>query len=431
MAYAQLGIWGYFVYGFSPIITFLRDEQGTTRAVASLHSTALAGGTVLGGLLFTPLVRHLGRRRALWTAVVGIGVAAVGLCVLHPLPLTLLCAMTAGAWGSVISSGVMVALTEHHGTHAAAALSEANAAASGLGTAAPVIIGACLSAGLGWRPGIGGVVILIGVLLGAVALHRTPLPYGHLTGPGVEPGRLPTIYWLAWTLVGVTCAVEVCVSLWALDVLRTRTGMTGGAASATVGCVIAGMLAGRLVGGHVAVRVAPVRLLLGALFLSAAGFGVFWASTARWPVTLGLTLLGLGNAMHYPLSAAIAMKAAGGLMELAAARLCYSSALATGFAPLALGAVADAVGTHSAFLLLPGFLLVAVGLVGYLSRTMPPFTPGDPHTAPAATADAVVEVGPAVPMPKPPTRSRAPRTGAIHTRHPGRAGSAPARRRRR
>ena len=176
-----------------------------------------------------------------------------------------------------------------------------------------------------------------------------------------------------------------------------------------------------------------MRLLLGALALSGFGFGVFWVSTGRWPVSAGLTLLGLGNAMHYPLSAAIAMKAAGGRMELAAARLCYSSAAATGFAPLALGAVADTVGTHAAFLLLPVFLLVAVCLVGYLGHSMPPFTPGDAHTAPAPTADGVLEVGPQ-PVPVRPLnrpRTRSPRKAPLHPRHAGRAGSAPAARRRR
>lgn len=35
LTYAQLGIFGYFLHGFGPVVPLLRDEQGTSRAVAS------------------------------------------------------------------------------------------------------------------------------------------------------------------------------------------------------------------------------------------------------------------------------------------------------------------------------------------------------------------------------------------------------------
>ena len=54
LIYAQLGLWGFFLYGFGPVVPLLRDEQGTSAAVASLHSTAIAVGALLGGALFAP-----------------------------------------------------------------------------------------------------------------------------------------------------------------------------------------------------------------------------------------------------------------------------------------------------------------------------------------------------------------------------------------
>ena len=52
LTYGQLGVYGWFLYGFGPALTLLRDEQGFTRTVAGLHGTALAL-VALGGVLYT------------------------------------------------------------------------------------------------------------------------------------------------------------------------------------------------------------------------------------------------------------------------------------------------------------------------------------------------------------------------------------------
>ncbi|NED58294.1 MFS transporter, partial [Micromonospora aurantiaca] len=61
LTYAQLGLWGFFLYGFGPVVPLLRDEQGTSAAVAGLHSTGIAVGALAGGALFAPAARRLGR----------------------------------------------------------------------------------------------------------------------------------------------------------------------------------------------------------------------------------------------------------------------------------------------------------------------------------------------------------------------------------
>ena len=50
LTYSQLGIYGYFLYGFGPTVPLLRDEQGFSRTVAGLHGTALAVGALLSAL---------------------------------------------------------------------------------------------------------------------------------------------------------------------------------------------------------------------------------------------------------------------------------------------------------------------------------------------------------------------------------------------
>jgi MFS family permease len=110
-------------------------------------------------------------------------------------------------------------------------------------------------------------------------------------------------------------------------------------------------------------------VLLGALALSAAGFAVFWLASATWLAVTGLVVLGLGNGMHFPLGIALAVAHSGGQPELAVSRASYATGIAFGVSPFALGAVADRVGPHLAFLLLPVCLAVAALVVSRLSAT--------------------------------------------------------------
>lgn len=421
LTYAQLGLWGFFLYGFGPVVPLLRDEQGTSAAVAGLHSTGIAVGALAGGALFAPVARRFGRGPAVWLGLAGVaaGVAALGL--LRPLPATIAAVAVVATFGMMVISGVNVVLTARHGPAAPAALTEANAACAGMGILAPLTIGATVDAGLGWRPVMAVEVGLITLVALAAMTFRVRLPKGapaaaaaarpvgvpavvpapagpvaapvgaaaarrdiadrlRSSGSGTvqEPetragsGRLPRAYWIAWVLMSVTGSIEVCLSLWTADVLRTHAGLSAGGASAAVAAIVCGMFAGRLAGGRVALRWPPVPLLLGALTVSLAGFTLFWASTVGWLAVTGLVVLGLGNALHYPLAISIALAVAGRAADRAAGWSSYSMAVGFGIAPVALGRVADGVGPHPAFLLLPAFIAVAVLLTVRLGRALRP-----------------------------------------------------------
>jgi fucose permease len=146
-------------------------------------------------------------------------------------------------------------------------------------------------------------------------------------------------------------------------------------ATAALSAIIGGMFLGRLFGTRLLLRLAAPRVLLGALALSAAGFTVFWASTAAWLAIAGLLICGLGNALHYPLAIAIAIDHSGGQPDLAAARGGYAMGVGFGLAPFVLGALADRVGPHSAFLLVYGLLaLAALVVLRLLGRSVAPRT---------------------------------------------------------
>ncbi|MFG2053621.1 MFS transporter [Micromonospora sp. NPDC048930] len=406
LTYAQLGLWGFFLYGFGPVVPLLRDDQGTSAAVAGLHSTGIAVGALLGGALFAPVARRLGRGPAIWLGLAGVaaGVAALGL--LRPLPATITAVAVIATFGMMVVSGVNVVLVAHHGPAAPAALAEANAACAGMGILAPLVIGACVDAGLGWRPVMAVEVGLIALVALAALTFRVRLPKAarydnsssarlaprsdleptaaaaaaHRDGVTGSTARLPRAYWIAWLLMAVTGSIEVCLSLWTADVLRTHAGLSAGGASAAVAAIVCGMFAGRLAGGRFALRWRPVPLLLGALTVSLAGFALFWSAPVGWLAVTGLVVLGLGNALHYPLAISIALAVAGPAADKAAGWSSYSMGVGFGIAPVALGWVADGVGPHLAFLLLPAFIAVALLLTGRLGRALRAPRPADEPT---------------------------------------------------
>jgi predicted MFS family arabinose efflux permease len=187
---------------------------------------------------------------------------------------------------------------------------------------------------------------------------RAPRP--ALVTPHPERGgRLPGRFWVSWTVLTAGIAVEFCLVLWTADVLRERMGLAPGTASAGVTALIAGMSAGRFLGGRLALHHTVDTLLYGAVVTTGAGFAVFWLAGTALVGLPGLLLCGLGVAMFYPMGIARVIEASEGRPDQASARAGLGAALASGAGPFGLGAIADAVGIHLALLVVPALLVVA------------------------------------------------------------------------
>lgn len=361
LVYAQLGVYGYFLYGFGPTVPLLRDEQDVSRALSGLHGTSLAIGALVSALVVGPLVRSIGRR---WTIWLGLGLLCVGIaCYVSStaLQVTLLGAFLAAFGGSFVVVAVPAVLTDRHHCSGPAAISESNAVASGVGTVAPIVVGAAVGIGLGWRAAL-LVVIPVVALLAATA-GRIALPEVIET-PGQRDGsrRLSARYWVSWWVLVAGIGVEFCLLLWAADIMRHRLDLGEGAAAAGLTALIAGMCVGRVAGGRLALRMRVDLLFYAAIAVCLVGFAAFW-STLVVPVALaGLLVCGLGLSLFYPLGIARAIEASDGRPDLATARAGLAAALASGGAPFVLGALADAVGIHTAFVVVP--LLLAMAAVG-------------------------------------------------------------------
>jgi predicted MFS family arabinose efflux permease len=367
--YGLFAVYGYFLYGFGPAVPLIRDEQGTSAAVSGLHSTALAAGAIVAGLFSTAAVRRWGRWGTLWAAVGGLCAGVVLFCGPALLPLTLAGALVAGVFGSVLINTVSASLADLHGPASPAAISEANAAGSGVGVVAPLVLGATLSTGLGWRAGL--LVILALCVVLAVVGFRVPIPEPSATpeaagvgGDSEPPQGLPARYWWAWGVLVMCISLEFCLTIWSSDVLKQRAGLPAGLAATGVTAIVAGMTLGRVVGGRFALRRSPEWLLYRALAVYLAGFAVFWLSTAGWLSFAGLFLAGTGLALLFPLSLSRAIAFSDGRPDLAVARVSLGAGVAIGASPFLLGALADAFGTHRAFLLVP--VLAAAAAAGLL-----------------------------------------------------------------
>jgi predicted MFS family arabinose efflux permease len=359
LVYLQLGVYGYILYGLGPSIRLLREDQDISKTLSGLHGTAMAAGALVCGLAGPPVVQRIGRGRALWG---GLATACMGVVIFTAftaLPLTLFGALVTTFGGSFVVNVTSTVLAEHHVVAGSAAMSEGHAGAAVLGLCAPLVIGGAVAVGAGWRAGL-LLALLLGVLL-AVTLGRIQIP-DHRLVAGHDPAAnrsLPRRYWWAWTALVFLVAVEFSMTIWTSDVLRDRVGLSEGASAAGVTAVVAGMAVGRLLGGALALRWDPDRLLYGALTVAALGFGVFWISTAPVPALAGLAVVGLGIALHFPVGLMRALATASGRTDLAASRVSLAVGIAVGVGPFVLGALADGVGTHAAFLVVPGFLALA------------------------------------------------------------------------
>jgi predicted MFS family arabinose efflux permease len=369
LTYLQFGTFGYFLYGFGPTVPLLRDEQGISRTLSGLHGTALAVGALVAAVVTAGVVSRWGRAVALWSGVVLLSAGVVLYVGWLALPVTLLGALLSSVGGSAITIAAPPTLTDRHGAAGAAAISEANGVAAAAGLLAPLLIGLAVATGVGWRAGPLLVPLLAGVLF--LAFRGTPVPRPSQP-PEHHAGsrRLPARFWIGWGVLGALISVEFCLTLWAGDALRTRNGLGPAAATAAVTGLVAGMCAGRFGGSRLSLRVGADRLLTLAIATAGAGFLLFWLSPWAPAAVLGLLVCGTGLALHYPLGIWRVIDAAEGRPDLATARAGYAAALAVGVGPFALGALADRVGLHTAFVVVPVLLaLAALGVrVGGRSR---------------------------------------------------------------
>lgn len=363
VSYFQATCFGWFVYGFGATLPFLRDDLGISSTLASFHSLAMATGSVSAGLATRFLMGKLGRGRLLRNssifAMVGLSMYGLG----PGLPFTLIGIAMTAFFGSLIIQATGAYLSHHQGVAAPASISELHAMAAGIGLLSPVLVGVGVTIGIGWRP-----AILLPVLgLAAIELWRgknvfqygPPSSHDENSSHHDAPGKLPRNFWFAFVIIICTASTEFSMLLWASEVLR-EAGMGDGASAAALGTVVGGMFVGRFAGSRLTTRVDSEVLYRASLALALVGFMGFWLTSNSVIMLVMLAVTGLGISVHFPLGIDRAMRASDGRPDHAAGRVSIGAGLASGIAPFALGAMADHIGVHYAYTIVPTTLIIAL-----------------------------------------------------------------------
>ena len=378
--YAVLATWAWFLYGFGSLLPLLRIEEGISRTVTGLHSVFLAAGAVLSGTLTVPLVRALRRRGTARLGLTLVAAGATALSLSHSPWTSLPAVLVVGTGGSLLVNSSNPTLSDHHGPAAAAALSEGNAVAAVVGLLAPMAVWAGVEAGWGWRPAMLVVIpltLLVGRLLARVPLNTPALDtvlYRHRR----DRTRLPPAFWLLAGVVVLGVGIEFVCTAWSADLLRTRTGLSPGTASAAVAAVVGGMAVGRLLVGRLALRLPARGLLFVVLATALLGWSITWPATTPWIAVAGLAVTGLGISGLYPLGMSLVLGCVPGQGDRATSRISLGIGLSSGLSPFLVGAVADRSSTHAAFVVVPALVGLAIALLIVARRLVPVPRPPDP-----------------------------------------------------
>lgn len=364
LAYVGLGLLGFVLNGFGPVLSNLQDELGMTRSEVARYPSFYAVGWLVTSAVGHRVMKRIGRNLALRLSAIGLGASAGLMGMALSEVMVGAAAIVMGAAGAVMMMVVQAFLSDHHGSSAVAAIAEANAVSSSAAIAGPLAIALAIAVGLGWAAGFAVPALVMGGLLGlglGATIPRSVEPSVSLA----DPPDIQSDRWFgSWIAIVLVVALEFAFVFWATDYMESIGGIAKAAAAALTAMFFIGMAVARALGVAVMRLLDPRRrALLGALTVSAVGFAIFWGSPflAGTPVwaALGLLVAGVGVAYLFPLSFLGLVGVLVGGSDKASARASLGSGVAIGLAPLVLGVAADSLGLTRALLLIPLLILAA------------------------------------------------------------------------
>lgn len=369
VSYFQISLFAFFLYGFGATQALLRDEQGTTRTIASLHATIFALANVASALFVPMLIERWGRGRVIRYAIITICIGIAVYTAPFGLPASLIGTAIVAAGGVAMIVTTNAFILDYQGAAGPAALTQANALAAFFGFMVPLVIGVTTALAIGWRAGLG--VLIAAFLISEVLRSRQeslPAVERAETPRVVHPVRaekvqLPRPFWWSLGVVALLLAAEFTLTLWSADLLRERAGLGAAAAAASLAAVTGGMLIGRLFGSRMAETWSADRLLTLSILIALSAFAIAWTSTVVWIILVGLFVMGLGISVQWPIGLARAVAASGGMTNKASGLSSVAAGASSGVAPFVLGALSDSIGLHLAFLIIPMLFAGALAII--------------------------------------------------------------------
>ncbi|MDR3373064.1 MAG: MFS transporter [Ancalomicrobiaceae bacterium] len=364
VSYLSLALFTFFLNIQGNILPFLRDAFGLNYRWVTFHPAALAVGLILSGLIGERVIAAVGRRHTISIGLLGLVVGALLIVVATAPVVSIAGCFVMGLVGGCVLVTVPGLLVQWHRDSSSAALGEANAFSYAASLLAALSTSFFLAVGIGWRGGLLlGAVLVVALLVFARSL---PLPEQAPAGAAAR-GGLPMAFWFHWlALVGVV-GVEQSTLVWAPAFLEGVKDASRSIA-ATGGAVFsAGMLIGRMSSVPLLSRIRTMTALYGSFGLLVPAFGLYWVAQSPVLYFPGLFLLGLGTALLYPLTLALAIDQSGPHGNTASARASLASGVAVLAFPVLVGTLADNFGLQIALTVLPvvGAISLACLLIGH------------------------------------------------------------------
>lgn len=295
-----------------------------------------AGGYVVA----TSLLGRITGRWGLDRAIGGAGLTCAGGLLLVAAapswPVVLAGSLLLGFGSGVMDAGFNAAVALRNDPRLMGVLHAGYGIGAGIG---PVVVGAALAAGAGWRPAY---VVLAAATLAVVALLNRRSVGSTPVRPHEAPGS-PRGVLLPCLAFFLYVALEVTAGAWAFTYLTQRRGLGDLAASGWVAAYWVGLTAGRLwlgVRGEDRSVDSMLRRSMAGMAVSAV---VLWAGGPVAPV--GLLLAGLSLSVVFPLLMLVTPARVG--VERAAAAVGWQAAagsIGSAAGPAAAGVVLDVAG---------------------------------------------------------------------------------------
>lgn len=373
LVYLMLSLFGYTLNVAGPAVAYLRDELNLNFTQSGMHTSALALGMILMGLVGSALLKRMSEWKALGLSGLGMGVGGLLLVIGKDPVLTLSGLFIMGAVGSLAISTNPAILADEMGEKSPLGISEANTLSAIISTLAPIAVGFFGAQAISWRPA----VYLPGILaslLGLIILISPKFSWKkkpETTEQKANLTQLPAKFWLVFTMLVFSVAVEFCTIYWASDYMQANLNMAKESATQGVSLFLVGMVIGRMVGSRLHHKIERNKVLLSSIALGLFGFAIFWLSRVESLSIVGLFIAGTGVANLYASMITLCFEAAGKERAAAGAATTLASGVAIFALPFALGSLADLISIRYAVLLIPFLFLILGFLFIFNSRSEP------------------------------------------------------------
>jgi hypothetical protein len=360
-----VGLWG----GASGAIL---TRAGVDAATFGILLTGYTGAYLVAMSTGGALAHPFGVERVLPVAAIVFGAALCGLLNASTSAWVAVTLIPTGFLGGVVDVTMNAEGARIERRRGRPILARLHAAASA-GMAIGAILGSLIAASPApWQAGILAWLALAGA---AVAYDRAaradrpaPAPVGALGRSGLS--FAPALIALG-VVIGVSIAAEFAASLWSTLLLREEAPKLAAISGLGAAFFAACQAALRFNADAIRLRISDLRIIVASFAIAAAGFALVGAQAGFAASVAGFALIGVGTGPIVPCSFALAARQSEGGPAVGLASASLFSTLTRLPAPLATGAIAQALSLPTAFAAFALALAVTSAAVAFASARGP------------------------------------------------------------